>query len=325
MNGITALFWLTLLIFIFALYTYYWRFQFVFNSSALSLYTPNTFSVSDTKDYKSRVAKGREQARYTNIIICGMVRDVEDNMPMIKRKVEAMGSLFNDYRVYIVENDSQDLTREMLLDWNYNNDKIVVLGCGINAPKCSLKLPKTIGHDVDRRRIEKMTILRNVYMDALETDSGFNNNYPTLVAIWDMDLVGSVYLDGVLNSVSHFYENDSIQALCSNGVYTWGPLQMYYDTYAMMEEGDHFHIDSKTYHDLKKGLGSQYKRGDPLVKVTSCFSGFTLYRYDAIRNLKYDMTPESENNLECEHVRLHRHLNNISVNPSMINQVIRNL
>lgn len=82
----------------------------------------------------------------------------------------------------------------------------------------------------------------------------------------------------------------------------------------------------KTVHDIRKGLWeAKYDRGEDPVEVDSCFSGFAVYRVDALlpNNVVYDMS--SDDNLECEHVRLNMKIKGgKAVNPSMINLVLEN-
>ncbi len=295
----------------------------MYNSSALSLYTPDTFPISleNKERYDDMANLGEEVVRDRTIVICALLRDVKNKLPEIEKRAEKLGNIFKDYRILIVENDSSDGTRDELLKWSMRNPRVVILGCGYNVKECSIKSAKskTEGHSVYRSRIEKMTKLRNIYLDEVKRNySNFD-----FMAVWDLDIIGTVYLDGVMNSMGFMETYPRIDAICAYGIYRWGALKLYYDTYAHIEKGDRFHIDLKTVHDLKKGLGVQYQRGDLPVDVISCFSGFTLYRISSFgSNVVYDMSPPD--NLECEHVRLNRKLNTVVMNPSMIHFVLLN-
>ena len=323
------LFLVILVIFVLMVWTYYWKLQLMYNSSSVSLYTPDSFPISNLPEHQSVTNLGFGYARTQRLVIAGLVRNVKSKLPEIEKRAEKLGALFRDYRILIVENDSTDGTREYLLRWAKRNPRVTVLGCGRNSQKCALNIKATEGHSVYRSRIEKMAYLRNIYLQEVKeryTDFDY-------LAVWDMDIVGSVYLDGVANTMGHFLKDPKIGAMCAYGIYQWGPLKLYYDTYATLEEGDNFHINSKTFHDIQKGLGMQYQRGELPVKMISCFSGFTIYRVHSVlpRKVYYDTNPveDPSGNLECEHVRLHKKMttnggHQIKMNPSMIHLVILN-
>jgi hypothetical protein len=319
-----GIFLVGLMLFIFIFWKYYWKAQLLFNRSSMSLYTPSSFQISSGTEHEidMREIAGASHAKNSRVVIISMLRDAEKRMPLIKQKVEAIGNLFRKYHVLIVENDSTDKTRDLLLQWTKQNPSITILGCGHNAATCKLSFEKTEGHGVDRNRIEKMTKLRNIYLEELKK----NYSDCDYAIIADFDIIGTTYLDGIANTMSHFEEDVNLSAICAYGIYEWAFMNIYYDTYAHQDvgEGD-FHIDLKTAHDIRKGLSIKHSRGEPLVDVKSCFSGFTIYRVAALlpANVKYDMS--SEENLECEHSRMHKYIKGrIAMNPSMINLVLRN-
>ena len=321
-------FFVILLITTYLIWRYYWKIQSMYNSSTLSFYTPDTFPVlkehEESYDYYTNY--GFRTAKNKTLVICVLLRDASNKIPEIQKRAERVGRMFRDYRIVIVENDSTDGTRSKLKDWRRSNPRVILLGCGINSDVDECRLPKaavkTDGHGVDRRRIEKMTHLRNIYLDYVKNHLSVFD----FAVVWDMDIIGTVYLDGIANTMGYFLSPNSpileADAICAYGIYRWGFMTLYYDTYAHIDKEDVFHIDLKTVHDLKKGLGIKYKRGTPPVPVVSCFSGFTIYRISSLVGAQYDMSPPD--NLECEHVRLHRHLGNVYLNPSMIHFVLYN-
>ena len=309
---------------------YYWKIQMMYNSSVLSFYTPDTFPIVEGAEYSSQCDLGEKYASTQKVIITSLLRDVADRLPEIKRKAEKVGELFKDYKILIVENDSTDGTREALLQWSRENHKVVILGCGYGAKECKLpKMPKTEGHGVDRPRIEKMVRLRNVYLEEIKL------HYPAeewpYTIMWDLDMIGSIYLDGIANTMGLMAspEGKNISVVCSYGIYRWGALTLFYDTYALLHLGENFQIEDKTIHDIRKGWWeAKYQRGDEPFEVDSCFSGFAIYKTSAfedrdVQKVEYDMS--GPDNLECEHVRLNKKIKGKKlVNPSMINFVLLN-
>jgi len=296
----------------------------MYNSSGVSLYTPESYTIPENlKDkHEKAVKNGFQISKNKRIVFTALLRDKEDRIPDIKRKVERMGKMFNDYRVLIVENDSSDNTRNLLLRWAKENPKVKILGCGYNANKCSIPIgkQKTDGHHVDRARIDKMSILRNIYLDEIQ------NNYSDYdyAIIWDLDSIGSVFLDGVAHSMDYLENNKDADVVCAYGIYNWGLFTLYYDTFAHQNKGETFHIDMKAAHDLRKGVWEvKYNRGEEPVEVDSCFSGFSIYRVDSLFDNRHELAPD--NNIECEHVVLNRKIKGKKImNPSMINLILEN-
>lgn len=328
-------FFVVLFIFIYFIWKYYWAIQLTFNPQSLSLYTPDDI-FPKTSEYDVLVEKGKKYAKTQKVIITTLLRDAASRLPQIKKKVEAVGNLFEDYIFLVVENDSKDSTRKLLEEWKIENPKVVILG------KEKMNFPKTDGHSVDYKRISKMVTLRNIYLDYIKKKLSHDYNY---VIMWDLDSIASVYLDGILNTMgilsdeikgfaksqSDFGKNNNssdIDVVCAYGIYRWMFFTLFYDTYALLHRNEKFHINDKWKHDIRKGLWElKYNRGDPLVDVDSCFSGFAIYRTDALLDseVRYDMTPKEEENIECEHVRLHRKLKGRKVvNPSMIHYILLN-
>lgn len=317
----TLFFVVVLVVFVVMMLRYYWRFSLFFGGEDLSLYTPEHFTLPDefSTEHDKHVKIGSRKAKQKSVVICSLLRDAEDKIDDLKKRVEKMGELFRSYRVLIVENDSSDRTREKLLEWAAENPRVTILGCGENVRKCELKLPKTEGHSVYHKRIQKMSKLRNIYLDYISSSNLASADY---VIVWDMDILGSVYLDGVLNSLGYLEENSNMQAMCAYGIYSWGPFTVYYDTYAHQEEGDEFNIELKYPLDMYNGLFTRYARGEPPKKVKSCFSGFTIYRASDLSGARYGQPDET--NLRCEHSMLHDSLSGVYMNPSMIHLVLRN-
>lgn len=329
-----------LMLFVFLIWKYSWKIQLMYNSVGTSMYTPESFTTVPGREaqraLKRSFVEGKKIASQKGIIFAGLLRDSAEALPAIRKKVERIGSKFRDYKVLLVENNSVDGTRDMLLRWARENPRVTVLGCGVNAKQCAITqgaaAKATEGHSVYRSRIEKMVNLRNIYLEYIQSDPEFDTTRYDYTAVWDLDTIGVTYLDGIFDTIYKLSQprSEALSAVCAHGIYRWlGVLPLYYDTYAHLDYGDDFHIDNKLQHDIRKGIatGIGHKRGQPLVPVKSCFSGFTIYRTSDLMSsqVKYTMTPLSEKNLECEHVRLNSSLpGEVAMNPSMINLVLLN-
>lgn len=322
------LYGLTLFLFSYFIIKHYWRARVtVFPHLTTQRVTPNHYRIAShlRPTYEKNLARGIREASRTKVLIIGMVRDVAKSIPAIKEKVERLGKHFQDYRVIIVENDSIDGTRGLLFQWKKTNPRVTVLGCGVDQEiECKIpKTPKTVGHSATRPRIEKMAMLRNVYLDYIRQTIS-PEEYPYSL-VWDLDSLSVLYEDGVLHTLGTMVKDPTIGVSCANGIYNWGFFTYYYDTYAHLEKGEIYDPDDKMAHNLRHGaIESDYRRGEDPVEVDSCFSGFTIYRTRVLTNSKYDL-PEGK--LVCEHVALHQRMPKEVkkvVNPSMINLVLLN-
>jgi hypothetical protein len=288
----------------------------------LTLYSSHDYfpiNDGDEKGYDQKVNDGFGFMKTQKVVICGLLRNHEHMLNDIIYKVEELGKLFNDYKVVIVENDSSDNTREKLLEWASKNNRVTILGCGINEKSCKLNLPKTIGHTPDFERIKKMSYLRNLYLEYVKT----NNGYDYMIPI-DLDIIGSFYFDGIANSFYYFKNNNDISAICSNGIIA--DNSKYYDTFPFIELNEKLMWDSeyeKQQHDKIVMDTINYNKGQPLKKVISCFGGLSIYKISQIihTDAKYSYPPMGK--YGCEHTFFNRNFN-MYMNPSMIYLIVEN-
>lgn len=279
----------------------------------------------------SIVSSGLLRATQCKIVICGLARDCASNLRHIREQIERIGSMFQDYAVLIVENDSKDDTRERLLEWASFDERVTVLGCGKNSPgPCLLKLPPTTYIDscvTSQPRMRKMVKLRNMYLDEIDENPRYKDY--DLVAVWDLDLKGSLYLDGILETLHHMERRPDMDAVCCNSLrprFSW-PFTFYsfHDPYAFKTPRNAEW--SKFYNDVYTGLCNSFQgnvfEGEP-QPVQSCFGGFTLYRRDRLEGKRYATWEDSHGDWVCEHVGLHRHLKNMHMNPRFVYMVTDN-
>lgn len=306
----------------------YWKIELDSHPELVNAITPsNLYRQREGKDeqYTSKVVEGFEFMKNKKVVICGLLRDVsrsKNTVQSIKQRVEEVGSLFEEYKVVIVENDSSDNTREELINWADVNPNVFILGCGVNTrEKCKLNLPKTDSHNVDEKRMRKMVKLRNMYLDYIKQNfSGYD-----YVVMWDLDILGRVYLDGIANSFGYIRQDPTIQTMCANGVYR-APmgLSIYYDSFAHQEynEPKDRTVIGRALNSVRSQLrGLKTKLGDPPRQVDSCFAGFAIYSLSSLisSNVEYSYVED-----ECEHVTLHKGLTRVFTNPSMIFLVLVN-
>ncbi len=234
--------------------------------------------------YYQQVQRGFEEMSRLRVVIAGLARNVAEILPSTIARIEAMGNLFADYSVVIYENDSSDITPELLNFWQQGNRrvKIVSENCGDpqNKPiRCS-------------QRAQRMGMYRARCQNTiLETcpDRDF-------VILVDTDLQGGWSLEGVATT----FAQTEWDFVGSNGIiYRRHGLipnrYVQYDAWAYRTSDNFEPISTKIVNEIT------FERGQPLVPVRSCFGGLGIYTMQAYRMGRY----EGE---DIEHVGFHRSL-----------------
>ncbi|CAF0919310.1 unnamed protein product [Rotaria sordida] len=146
------------------------------SSSVDDLYLPQSLRCPHKN--KTRLEYGRLHLARSRVIICGLIRDREAHISRIRQQIEEITQLFDDYAIVIVENDSKDRTRQQLIAWAQDKKvagRIHVIGCNnqVNDDRpCNLSLaPTPTNHPPTMSRIEKMVLLRNMYMQYIEDNA----------------------------------------------------------------------------------------------------------------------------------------------------------
>jgi len=252
------------------------------------------------------------------VIIAGLIRDREDRVYDFSKQLEYIGQFFLDYRVLVVENDSQDGTRKLLTQWAHQNKKVHILGCDNDELSCKLNLPRTLDHLPHRDRIAKMAYLRNIYLEYLREHY---SDFDYLLVI-DLDIQGNLYMDGIANTFTYFSQYPDIGAIGANGIRLIDGNWIYYDAFPYIEIGEPFEwstMEQYLQHDHKVYSKPPRNYGEPLHPVRSCFAGAVFYRLSKMSSsARYDY---SKTGYACEHVYFNLNFQ-MYLNPSMIYHVI---
>lgn len=235
---------------------------------------------------------------HRSVIIGLLARDCKE--PLIRNipRIERLGSLLGDYHVIAVENDSVDGTREVLLDWANQNGRVIV-DSFIHHSRRRLSS--------DCHRISHMAYLRNRLLEDI-----WKLPAPDLVMMIDVD-IEDFDVEGIVDGITHAPEGWG--ALFANGrsmLPNHQYLHAQYDQYAYLANDEE--LGDLTYNMFT--TRSLAKRGRVLNKavqtcdyypVKSAFGGFGIYRYDAIKELKYQalMVDNHHQKAYCEHVPFH--------------------
>lgn len=261
------------------------------------------------------------------IVVCGIVRDAEKglkkNIPVIRDVL----SKFLDYCIIMIENDSKDATKELLRGWSdAEKGKMTAV---IEDTDASRTIPSEKNVDgvnpfFSHKRIDKMAHLRNKYMAVLEQRLSEEDFTPDYMMVVDMD-VAQLYADAIMTS---FKEGREWDAVCAFGYSTSPKLRRrYHDTYALTlwEERDEPQTEQKI-----KEHADRFGRLQPTdewIRVASGFGGIAVYRYEAVKGLRYS-EPALDNNddrveAKCEHYSLYKQMmergyDRFYLNPAMV-------
>lgn len=242
------------------------------------------------------------QPAQSSIIICSIVRDAEVGLRRNIPVINELCKCFKAYRIYVYENDSKDATKKLLKDWSEMDP--VNIHVSINQTDSSKTIPSqksagTVNPFYSRKRIEKMANIRNHYMQYID-DAGWEADYLMVV---DLD-VAQLFLSPILSSFDTKLEWD---AVCANG-YSISPSfkRRYHDSYALVEHGDEQPQTEKKIKFLSEKYGSLTK-ADSWIPVSSGFGGLAIYRFEAIKGLRYLCLPNDDKRVEvkCEHTSIY--------------------
>lgn len=251
------------------------------------------------EEYVRRLCKGKTRAEKSNILICGIARNTENNVIYDIARINKLRSYFKDSSVFIYENDSSDNTYQVFKTCS----DFTILSEKRNPP------PFTDPKGFDRRHY--MAMARNEYLKYAK--QYVKTNHVDFLIILDLDLLGGWSYHGVLNSIGQ----PDWDVIGSNGIYyrpTNRPehphTRLFYDTWAFR------YLDKPEPADDKQLNLLRFNRGEPLIKVNSCFGGLAIYRPQFLHeNIWY-------NDYDCDHPTLHNKLvergYEIFLNPSQI-------
>ena len=255
-----------------------------------------------------------------DIVVCSIVRDAENglrtNIPVIKDLVRK----FKNYAIVIYENDSKDKTKSILREWQEEDKEHLHLYMEDYTKEKTIPSDSSVNCNpfFSKKRISKMAFLRNKYMEVIDQ---LNLNADYLMVV-DLD-VAQLFLPAILSSFESPNDWDAVTAFG----YSTSPRlkKRYHDTYALTEFGD----EMKPQTEAKiKALADKYgslKPDDNWVRVYSAFGGLAIYKFEAIKGLRYQLLDNDDERVEvkCEHYSIYKQMfengyDKVFINPSMI-------
>lgn len=241
-------------------------------------------TAAHAREHHRTCQRGRLAMARSRVAITGLARNLGAVLPTTIARVERLGSLFADHRVIVYENDSTDDTKLILRAWAARNHRVQV-----TIEDCSDPVNPTTRC---LHRIERMARYRTRCQDAIRA---LCPDYDFTIVI-DLDVAGGWSEDGVANTFGH----ERWDFIGANGLiyrregFDCNALRQY-DMWALRFDESLTPLPTRDAHRY------QFRPGEPLVPVTSCFGGMGVYSMQAYLAGRYAAS-------DLEHAEFHREL-----------------
>lgn len=220
-------------------------------------------------------------------VFCGIAKNVANVVRHSITYVEEAAKLFSDYKVVIYENDSTDGTLDILLEWQKNNENVVIISEILNAPP--------------QRDLNIMAYARNKYLDYVKK---YYNDYDILI-VFDMDFIHPWDYDGIRESLDYI---DLWNSVCSYGVFNSNDLRLY-DAFAYIDYDGALNANHPNYW-TEYVPSVQISYPDNILKpVLSCFGGLAIYKIKELMSCDYKSVLNG-----CEHIPFNLCVGNMYMN-----------
>lgn len=238
-----------------------------------------------------------------SIVICALARDCADSLIANIPRIESLRKHFLYSEVIVIENDSKDNTKEVLVEWQNNFTGVNLISEDYDTETFLQKNSSNPNPGTSIYRIQKMAAYRNMYMDWIAQ----RNRQFDYVMMIDID-VADFSIQGIMDSLANAPKDWA--GIFANG-YTNTNLfgtrvyRVYHDLYALLIKkpaGLPFITFPQMFRNSKEINGKMAKT--PYLPVISAFGGLGIYKYDLVFNLKYKCIENKDHSIEavCEHI-----------------------
>lgn len=232
------------------------------------------------RTYQNLQGFGLAAASRKSCVFVGLARNVSGVLQLNANRIEQMGSMFREYGVVVVENDSTDDTKSLLAQWEQANPNVFVRSFDNGRPHL-------VGFEPER--VANLAEYRNIARDLVE------DRYPDFdfVCVLDLDVWGG--FAGIETSVAWHEVTPDAGGLASVSVWE-------------TEDGHKAHYDQWAYR--RHGWDCRFEAffnywvppcGADIIPVRSAFGGMAIYKTQAFLSARYEGG-------DCEHVRFHRNI-----------------
>jgi hypothetical protein len=219
------------------------------------------------------------------VVFCFIVKDGEEYLESNVQRILALSRHFKDIHIRYVENNSLD--RSKLILSRFHSCQFSGIQVDMKDDKSSNELCGPRDTPNCDKRTRRLALLRQMVLDeAMKIESS------DIIVMLDLDF-NDFNDNDFVKMVSKLHQNAFINGIFGMSVFAQDPKVMY-DTGAVIPMSKIIHI----------------LHNRPLVRVSSAFSGFGVYRAKYLRDMsiKYDMQCS-----EIEHISFHKQMTGLYV------------
>ena len=263
-----------------------------------------------TELYSKYVGLGLEYLKTKKIVVVGLARDVGQTILNSFDQILKLNNFCDTLNIAIVENDSLDQTKDILLDLKNKHSNFEFVSEDYGLPK--------FGTVKDKARTEALAYQRNKYIELVKNK--YQKYDYVIVCDWDFDQFS---VNGLINSFGWIYEKN-ISAMCGVSLRYQNVLSQSYKNYWNYDcwaYRGNWWIDKQTeVNDCNSMLWFGFwipPVGSPPLKINSGFGGMCIYKIQDFLSAKYS-------GYDCEHVCYHKSIYSINdqfglyMNPSQL-------
>lgn len=241
---------------------------------------------SFAKQYDKYLKRGQDISKDSSICVVGLARNCDE---ALEKSINSIQSIqCKELKLFIFENDSEDNTKDILLDNEKKYDNMQI--------KC-ISNKREYLQDMSLNRTTHLAEYRNICIEWVK-DNCSDYDY---VMVLDLDADLGFSVEGIYNSIGWFHSLDNAGGIGSYSLCFSQQRQLaHYDSFASRLNDWEPNID---YDKQRQWFTNWHPLiGSDPVRFNSCFGGLSIYKTEAFLSGRYGAE------LGSEHVQFHKKL-----------------
>lgn len=222
---------------------------------------------------------------HERVLVCGVCKDIEPQLPCMMKIMEKVGGLFDDYKIVVYENNSTDNTKNLLRNWMNNNGKVEIMLESLTQDELSQRVINR-HDDGSFFKVELIARARNIVLNHIRSKKFDDYRY---LIMFDMDFNLPPPAESIIEIFQSKREWDGVFA------YGVGSLNQFWDWYAFRDYNEPFGPELLGYDWFGPKHWSLFKT-DQWCPVYSACGGCAIYKRESIKDCWYSglVTPDLE-------------------------------